>query len=314
MNPSGKAGLAIPSVYVPGVDGNSEGMVLYSTNGTTYTTVSPVPSGLPINGAKLGKIVSNGAGLYVAVQEKQKYTVATEVYVSENPLIGWDAYTLSFSPRGICFDGTNFIICGDGGNIAYTSNPRGTWTSWSSGVSVRLNDIAYAESRWAVCGVNNGSTGILRVATTLGGSWTSRFNGTGTNTALNCITTDGTNWLCGGQSALFYSTHANVSTTNWSRVTLSYTAMGVEIGPTEMAWVGNQGRRGYATIAAPTTWADTAPFGGDADMKAIKYSPALGLWIAAGEYVLRTNTSLSTGSWTSRSTSIAAAEGLYVTG
>jgi len=305
------ANLAIPSVYWTDGDTGADQGCYYSTDGTTYAAITPT---LPANG--IGDNATDGAGLWVACPPSN--ASLNEIYVSDNPLVGWDTYSLSFRPLGICYDGSNFVICGTSGNIAYTNNPRGSWTSWSSGVTTQLYDVKYGNGKYVVVG----SSGYLRVATSRGGTLTSRYAGAPT-TGIQCVKydPDGARWLAGGVSGnLWYQTDANAASSAWS----NYLAGSREITSIEMTgsmacYLTIGGHRGYTTTPQTSgSWTDSAPFGGTADMWCVKYSALLGLWIALGVNVLRTATTPS-GSWTSRmpggtSGSQNARKGLIVTG
>ncbi|MBX3543235.1 hypothetical protein [Chelatococcus sp.] len=302
--------LAIPSVYWTDSDTGADQGCYYSTDGTTYAAITPT---LPVNG--IGDNATDGAGLWVACPPSS--ASLNEIYVSDNPLVGWDTYSLSFRPSGVCYDGSNFVICGAGGNIAYTSNPRGSWTSWSSGVSTQLNEVKYGGGKYVVVG----DAGYLRVATSLGGSLISRFSGAAF--ALTCVKYEPVNdqWLAGGTGgSIRFSTGANAAGTNWT----ADTSGSVQINSIDMTgsmavYVASGGRCGYtATPQTAGSWTENGPFGGTANMWCVKYSPLLGLWIALGVNVLRTATTPS-GSWTNRmpgGTSGAqnARKGLIVTG
>jgi hypothetical protein len=304
------ANLAIPSVYWTDGDTGADQGCYYSTNGTTYAAITPT---LPANG--IGDNATDGAGLWVACPPSN--ASLNEIYVSDNPLVGWDTYSLSFQPFGVCYDGSNFVICGSGGNIAYTTNPRGSWTSWSSGVSAQLNEVKFGDGNYVVVG----NAGYLRVATSIGGTLTSRYSGA--SVSVICVKYDpvGDRWLAGGLAGnLWYQTGASAASTSWT----NYTSSSRQINSIEMIgsmamYVTVGGHRGYTTTPQTSgSWTDSAPFGGTADMWCVKYSALLGLWIALGVNVLRTATTPS-GSWTSRmpggtSGSQAARKGLIVTG
>jgi len=302
--------LVIPSVYWTDTDTGADQGCYYSTNGTTYAAITPT---LPANG--IGDNATDGAGLWVACPPSN--ASLNEIYVSDNPLVGWDTYPLSFQPTGVCYDGSNFVICGAGGNIAYTSNPRGSWTSWSSGVATFLSAIGFGGGKYAVVG----DSGYLRVSTSRGGTLTSRFSGA--SIGVGCVKYDpvGNMWLAGGGSgSLWYQSGGSAAGTNWNRTSSGSTQINfIDMTGSMAVYVASGGRMGYtATPSSPGSWTDAGPFGGSANMWCVKYSPLLGLWIALGVNVLRTATTPS-GSWTSRmpsGTSGAnnARKGLIVTG
>ena len=286
--------IAFPSVYWTDGDTGADLECFYSTNGTTYTEITP---SLPAMG--IGDNAYNGSGTWVACPPSS--ATANEIYVSSNPLVGWATYSLSFQPSGVCWDGTRFLIAGSGGNVAYAVNPAGSWTSWTSGVSTDLNCIEYGNGKYAI----GGTTNVLRVATSLGGTFTSRIT-SGSATAITCIRYNSASsgkWsACGAGGHFHYSTDANAAGTNWSRGTANTIQWNyIDCDGTNWCMVGASGRRGYSINPNPSGggWTDSSPFGGTQNMWCVKYSADLGLWVALGVNSLRTATVIS-GSWTSR--------------
>ena len=286
--------MAFPSVYWTDGDTGADLECFYSTIGTTYTEITP---SLPAMG--IGDNAYNGSGTWVACPPSS--ATANEIYVSSNPLVGWATYSLSFQPSGVCWDGTRFLIAGSGGNVAYAVNPAGSWTSWTSGVSTALNCIEFGNGKYAI----GGTTNVLRVATSLGGSFTSRL-AAGTGTSVNCIKYNSASsgrWLaCGTAGQVMYTTDANMAGTNWTRYAVNSVQWNyIACDDTNWCIIGNS-RAGYSsnpTVAG--NWTNNGPWA-TANGWCVKYSAALGLWIALGVNFIRTTTGVpsTSSTWTNR--------------
>lgn len=193
----------------------NNGVLAYSTNGTTWTESASASSAIggnkiPINGAAYSPTL----GLWVIVGGSGNLATAT------SPSGTWTARTSSFSTSSIYLvrwsSSLNlFIAVGVSGKIA-TSTDGITWTQRTSGITTSIFGIA-ANGTQLVAGGSNAV--VLR--STDGITWTnarpfpSEFSATAgdTVTYIESTTTSGEFFAVGGLSIIYRSTDSGVTWT-----------------------------------------------------------------------------------------------------
>ena len=220
-----------------GGSGNSNGVILTSSDGVTWSAQSKsggnhvyrattFGNSTFIIVGKNGKILKSSDGsnwtdvsissrdlldvtygnMFVAVSELSK------LYTSSDGS-SWTTVDISSGPSGdvnyygVAFGNNTYVAVGSSGKI-YSSSDGSSWTSRSSGITGTLNDIAYGNSVFVVVG----SSGKI-ITSSDGSSWTERTSGTSMD--LDTITYGDEKFIVSqsmGTSALISSTDG----INWS--------------------------------------------------------------------------------------------------
>lgn len=300
--------LTAPSIYF--VDGGT-GEAFLCTDGATFVSKGR-PPGLPTDSG-LGRIIQMSSGVYVAAPNKAVASGGTVpgIYYTTNPLAGWTFKSLGFGIRDIATDGTTVVAVGETGNIQYATDPAGTWTAWTSGVGAfPIFAVCMGDGKTVIAGYSSATAGIIRVATSVGGAFTTR-SPTMTSHGGTALYYDGANFYCGCSNGnMYWRAKASAATTNWTLISASTTDTGftTQINdyfdpPTnDMAAVGSSGR--FAKTGSPVgggLWtSQTITSAGSNNMFAVAYVAAWSKYYAGGTGRLSysNNSNVTTG-WTS---------------
>ena len=222
-----------------------------STDGTTWTTLTTNPFGSGI----AGNAVAWNGSMWIAV-------CASSVTIKSTDGINWSI--ISPNPlgtgvgNGIAWNGSMWMIVGAGNRMA-TSTDGTTWTAVSGHPfgTGSGNGIAWNGSMWVAVG----ATGIAR--SNNGSTWTAISpNPFGTRSG-NGIAWNGSMWVAVGATGIATSTDA----TTWT--TVSPNPFGTSGTGNGIAWNGSMwvagGSIGLITSTNGTTWTSVSsqPFTGD---------------------------------------------------
>lgn len=168
--------------------------------------VSGTQPGIATNGTGTVVIAASGYGVLVSMDYGKTWVgvaIAAETYndityrssgpvwtlvgnsglirTASFPRAAWTSRTSNTSEHlyGVYDDGTNIVAVGANNVIRYQTDPTGSWSTGTSGVTAgtQLNDVVKGGSTWLIVG----ASGKAQTATTPGGTWTDRTTGVSAN-------------------------------------------------------------------------------------------------------------------------------------
>lgn len=199
------------------------GVILYSTNGTTWTKNSFASRGLLSNGTL--QVIFGDAGLVLTSTDgitwtkrvsNTSYDLLGGVYSgSQYVIVGANGVAIT-SPDGITwtvrstgvstilnsveYASSLFVAVGEAG-VTLRSSDAITWTPTNIGAAITLYKVRYLNNTWIVTGVN-GATGIILTSSNAT-AWTSQTSGS--TKAIYDIAWTGSQYIhVGAQGSVFY--------------------------------------------------------------------------------------------------------------
>ncbi len=233
---------------VVGAGGGGGGSTVYVTNdgGTTWTqSTTGVPTFWPLynvaHGATAGEYVAVGGGGTIVRSTDGGVTWSPPTVGPQNftPPHYWDLNNVIYAPIGTGL----YVAVGGGGTILTSSDGGNTWTPQSSGTSVVLENVTYANGLLVAVGWN----GTILTSTN-GVSWT-QVSPAPTTKNLSAVTYGPCGWVATGVQGTVLSSPTG---TTWSVETSNTTAalLGVTYGNNRYVAVG-QGATLVGQCAAP---------------------------------------------------------------
>lgn len=194
-------GLAYAGSFFVAVGGNSGPSpnieVTLSSDGTTWNGVDVGPASADANTGNLADVAFGNDKCVAA----GGFSIPGIIASSNAACSTWPNMTSGnyhnpgFTPLGVIYDGTQFVIVGTGGNVITSATGGTPWTSRKpSGTTTQFNSIAYKGGYWIVVG-QNGETWATNDITN-SSAWVRRC--AVDNTAAACTSANNLNFIALG--------------------------------------------------------------------------------------------------------------------